>query len=365
MPGPDCLFHQMTSGLFARDLRALDWSSSSFPLSASMDWTSGCNLRCRHCFLRYPGAAQEAAPTRQVERMLDILRDLGVLFLVITGGEPLARPDFKPLYSRAKQCGFVLTLFTNGSLLDDDLLDFLADAPPRRVEITIYGHTEGVYESVTGVPGAFQRFRHGVEGLLRRGLLVRLKAMIMRANVHELDAMRDWAMGLGCDFRYDAIIHPRWNGDADPLCERLTPAAIVDLRRRDRACGRISGAGAAAPPALEARRRLFECGAGVMTMHVDGGQRAHPCMSWREDPFDLAAYPTVRAWREHVEVIRNRPAPGGLCDTCGARANCSCCPALALLETGRTSGAPSFFCRLMEEETRRRPEEATPCAAAP
>ena len=355
MSGSDCLLQQITSGLFAQELSASDWDSASFPLLASMDWLSGCNLRCRHCFMRYPGATPTAMPTHDVARMLEILRDLGVLFLVITGGEPLARQDFKPLYLKAKRCGFVLTLFSNGTLLDDDVLDFLADAPPRRVEITIYGHTEGVYEAVTGVPGSFRRFRHGVEGLLRRGMLLRLKSMVMRTNVHELDDMRDWAIGLGCDFRYDAIIHPCWNGDRAPLRERLAPAAVAEMQRED---GERLGPGNPVPPLpqeVPARRSFLECGAGIMTLHVDGQLLAHPCMSWREDPFDLVRHPATSAWRAYVDAIRNRPAPGGRCDTCPDRSiYCLCCPALALLETGDPAGAPPFLCALAEEKRKRR-----------
>ena len=344
-----CLLQQVPSGLFAQELRASDWESSSFPVLASMDWLSGCNLRCRHCFMRYSGANQAGMPTREVERMLETLRDLGVLFLVITGGEPLARQDFKTLYLKAKRCGFILTLFTNGTLLDDEVLDFLADAPPRRVEITIYGHTESVYEAVTGVPGSFRRFRHGVEGLLRRGMLLRLKSMVMRTNVHELDEMRDWAVGLDCDFRYDAIIHSCWNGDSSPLRERLSPSEVAELLRKDRERQGSDNDIFSLQPELPARQRFFECGAGIMTLHVDGQHLAHPCMSWREDPFDLVAHPTAGAWHAHIDSIRTRPAPGGRCDTCRERSHCLCCPALAFLETGDTAGVSPFLCQLTEE----------------
>ena len=353
MPGPDCVIRQITSGSFAEALRASDGNPGVFPLSASMDLTTACNLRCRHCFLRHAHAKLKDMPTRDAEALLETLRDLGVLFLVITGGEPLSHSDFKSVYLKAKRAGFVVTLFSNGTLLDDEALDFLADVPPRRLELTIYGHTEPVYEAVTGVPGSFRRFRHGVEGLLRRGLLVRLKTMILRTNVHEAEAMRSWATGLGCDFRSDPIIHPRLNGDAAPLAERLAPEVVAELRQQDRRRRAAAGGAVAWPEELPPRRHLFECGAGTMTLHVDAQGQAHPCLSWREDPFDLARNPTAKAWRQHVDAIRNRPAPGGRCDTCRERSRCSCCPALAILETGKAAGAPTFFCQVVEEENRK------------
>jgi len=348
MDDRSCLLEQTTSGAFADALLAPIPTSPSFPACASLDLTSRCNLQCRHCFLRYEGVNRNDKSTTDVVKVLDLLKDWGVLFLVLTGGDPLARPDFKPIWRAAKQNGFFLTLFSNGTLLTDDLMDFLADQPPRRLELTAYGHTETVYETVTGIPGSYRRFRMAVDGLLQRGILVRLKSMVLRSNAGELEAMREWAVGLGCDFRYDAVIHPCLDGDIQPLTERLSPLEIARFRHRDRE--RLSNPEPLAPS--PPRRRLFECGAGLLTAHVDSRHQAHPCMSWRIDPFDLTGQPTLAQWHTHITELRDRPAPGGRCDTCLDRGRCQCCAALSLLETGDYSGTPLFFCQLVKEERR-------------
>lgn len=349
MPGPDCTDGQMTSGDFAQTLLASPQTLSAFPVSASLDLTSRCNLKCLHCFLRYEGVNRQDKTTREVIQVLDILRDFGVLFLVLTGGDPFVRPDFKPLYLAAKRNGFFLTLFSNGTLLDENLMDFLADQPPRRIELTAYGHTEATYEAVTGIPGSFRKFRNTVEGLLRRGLLLRLKSMALRTNAHELEAIREWALALGCDFRYDAIVHPCLDGNAAPLNERLDPSTIAQFRRRDRERGTDSprnGPHSPTPP----RKHLFECGAGLLTAHVDAQHKAHPCMSWRYDPFDMTGRPTLAEWQTHITSLRMRPAPGGACDSCADREQCQSCAAYSVLEAKTPSGVPPFFCRLVEEE---------------
>jgi MoaA/NifB/PqqE/SkfB family radical SAM enzyme len=242
-------------------------------------------LKCRHCYLGYDGAVRPQKSTKEIERVLDILNELGVLFLVFTGGEPFSRPDFRQLYLKAKQNGFFMTLFSNGTLLDDSLMDFLADAPPRRLELTIYGHSEEVYEAVTGVPGSYKRFRLAVEGLLKRGLLVRLKSMIMRTNAHELDEIREWATGLGCDFRYDALIHPCLNQDTLPLAERLTPAEIAQFRHRDRERRPVPPHMPPSAGGLAPRQFFFECGAGISTRRTPaspGGKT--PLILWPTPP---------------------------------------------------------------------------------
>jgi len=347
MPGSDCYDGQISSGSFAETLLAAPQSPPLFPASASLDLTSSCNLECRHCFLRYETIDRQDRTTAEDSKILDTLRNFGVLFLVLTGGDPFARADFKPIYLAAKRNGFFLTLFSNGTLLDEGLMDFLAEQPPRRIELTAYGHTEGTYEAVTGIPGSYRRFRSAVDGLLKRGILLRLKSMVLRTNAHEIEAIREWALGLGCDFRYDAIVHPCLDGDSSPLAERLDPATIARFRQRDRE--RLAG-GASDTTPTPRRKHLFECGAGLLTVHVDARHQAHPCMSWRQDPFDMTGRPTLAAWQAHITALRNRPAPGGPCDTCGDRARCQSCAAYSLLETGNPAGAPPFFCRLVEEE---------------
>lgn len=349
MAGSNCMDFRMTPETFSQVLLADKPGKHSFPVSASLDLTSRCNLQCRHCFLRYNGVNLRDKSTRQTEQVLETLRDFGVLFLVLTGGDPFCRPDFKPLYQAAKRCGFFLTIFSNGTLLDDTLMDFLADLPPRRIELTAYGHTEETYEAVTGVPGSYHRFRRAVDGLLQRGILLRLKTMVLRTNAHELENIQAWALGLGCDFRYDAIIHPCLNGDPAPLNERISPGLIAGFRRRDSEHARFPDLDHSPEPSPH-RRRLFECGAGLLTAHVDAAHQAHPCMTWRWHPFDLTGNPTLADWQAHISFLRDQPAPGGRCDTCPKRARCQSCAAYSVLETGSATGTPEFFCDLVREE---------------
>lgn len=345
-----CFDEQITSGTFGDNLLSHSPGKPAFPVSASLDLTSRCNLKCLHCFLRHDHVDLREKSTREVEQVLELLRDFGVLFLVLTGGDPFCRPDFKAVYQAAKRCGFFLSLFSNGTLMDDDLMDFLADQPPRRIELTAYGHTEATYEAVTGIPGSYSRFRYAVDGLLRRGILLRLKSMVLSTNANELTAIRDWVVGLGCDFRYDAIIHPCLDGDASPLTERITPALIAQFRHRDKERRPSPPSGEAPPAPTPPRKHLFECGAGLLTLHVDSRHQAHPCMSWRLDPFDLTKNPTLSEWHTYVAALRARPAPGGACDTCADRGQCQSCAAYSVLEAGNPAGVPKFFCQLVAEE---------------
>ena len=208
------------------------------PLSGSIEVTRRCNLQCAHCFLNLPAADRSA---REHELSLGEWRDIidqivaeGCLWLLLTGGEPLLRPDFLDLYTYAKQKGLFITLFTNGTLITPAIADHLARWRPFAVEITVYGRTEETYEAVTGVPGSYERCVQAIHLLRDRKINLTLKTMVTRLNRHELAGMKDWATGLGLTFRYDAVLSPRIDGSRTPCTLRVPPEEVVALDIRGR-----------------------------------------------------------------------------------------------------------------------------------
>jgi len=119
----------------------------------------------------------------------------------MTGGEPLLRPDFSEVYELAKRRGLLVTVFSNGTLVNERILRLFEELPPRLVDITLYGASADVYERVTGVRGSFRRCLEGVDALLARGVPVAVKAMVLKDNQHEIRSLRElaqaraWAFG--------------------------------------------------------------------------------------------------------------------------------------------------------------------------
>jgi len=130
------------------------------PITGSFELTFRCNLSCAHCYCNLPPNDQDTIEkelsTEEVFNILDQIAEAGCLWLLITGGEPLLRPDFFEVYTYAKKKGFIITLFTNGTLITPEIADYLVQWPPFKVEITLYGVTSETHESVTGIPGSFK-----------------------------------------------------------------------------------------------------------------------------------------------------------------------------------------------------------------
>ena len=121
---------------------------SRMPVVGTFDITSRCNLKCIHCYINGTCSGNELT-YQEICDILDQIADEGCLWLVITGGEPLMRPDFMDIYRYAKNKGIFVTLFTNGTLITPEIADFLAEFPPFAIEISLYGMSSISYEKVT------------------------------------------------------------------------------------------------------------------------------------------------------------------------------------------------------------------------
>ena len=322
------------------------------PITGTMELTERCNLDCAHCFVNLPPDDRQVRTrelsTEQVCDLLDQIADAGCLSLVLTGGEPLVRSDFLEIYDYAKRKGFLITLFTNGSLMTPEIADHLHEWPPFLVEVTLYGMSQETYERVTRVPGSYERCMRGIQLLSERDIPLGLKMVLMTLNRHEFEAVREYARELTGDFRYDAMLKPRPDGTKDVLSVRLTPAEVVELDLADER---------AEASFVRMAKQLWEhghnddhlyiCGAGLHSFHIDAYGQLSPCILSRYLRYDLLAGIFQEGWRDFLAGVRAQTVSQEFkCRTCDWRAICGSCPAFAQLENGDPETAVDFACRV-------------------
>jgi radical SAM protein with 4Fe4S-binding SPASM domain len=321
------------------------------PITGSMELTFRCNLRCVHCYVANGHGAvpgEEELSLAEIKDILDQLADAGCLWLLLTGGEPLVRPDFLDIYLAAKQRGFLIALFTNGTLLTPEVADVLAEYPPFKVEITLYGRTQETYERITGVSGSYARCMRGIELLLERDLRLKLKTMLMTLNKHELWDIQAFAEELGVDFRFDPMMNAAVDGSHDPLQYRLSPQEVVAFDQADpqrmeewrEFCDRFVGV-------RPDPRYRYTCGAGISTFHIDPYGRLSVCMIAREPEYDLRRGTFRQGWDEALLETRYQPAGDEYaCNTCPLISLCGQCPGYAQLEHGDPERPVPFLCQV-------------------
>jgi radical SAM protein with 4Fe4S-binding SPASM domain len=320
------------------------------PISGALEFTQRCNLRCVHCYLgsaRYgknPGRSE--MDTRKVFSLLDEIRDAGCLYLLITGGEPLLRPDFGEVYERAKNNGMVVTVFTNGTLVNRKVADLFADLPPHIVEISLYGATQETYERVTGVPGSFRACLNGIEELLKTGISLTIKTILMSVNSHEFYDIERIAKSYGVKFRFDAAIFPRFDGDMSPLSLRVPVDDALDKELSDESrfaewknvVGRHGD--------VKLSDTLYSCGAGVTNFHVDPEGFLMPCLMVKHFRHDLFAGSFAEGWGKMARLSALKAKPERHCSDCSAVILCGYCPAFFMIENGDENLHSDYLCDL-------------------
>jgi len=339
--------------------------------SFDLEATERCNLDCRHCYINRPAGDRAARKgelgIEEIGRIAGEATALGAVWCLITGGEPLLRPDFFDIYRVLLGKGLLISVFTNATLVTDEHVRLFKKFPPRDIEVTVYGVTRETYERVTRKPGSFEAFMRGLDLLLSNGITVRLKAMALRSNKHELAAIGDFCRARTKDYyRFDPQLHLRFDRDetrnALIRAERLSPREFVRLERADperfgaleAACAEILPApGAEGVPVPECHH-IFRCGAGKRSFVVGAEGHLRPCLSLNHPDFlyDLRKGPLAEAWRRFLpEALKresHRPEFLEKCGSCPIVNLCLWCPAHAYLETGELDLPVEAFCRVAE-----------------
>jgi radical SAM protein with 4Fe4S-binding SPASM domain len=333
------------------------------PWSFDLEITARCNNECRHCYINLPAGDLEARRKElslaEISDIADQAVEMGSLWCLITGGEPLLRKDFADIYLALRRKGLLVSVFTNACLINEEHVALFKKYPPRDIEVTVYGITEQTYERVTGRPGSYAAFRRGLDLLLKSGIKVRLKAMALRSNLHELPAIAAFCREHTMDyFRFDPLLHLRYDGDPrrneDIREERLSPDEIVAIEQTDEERARALEAGCdrLIVPGYADHQcdHLFHCGAGngSFTVSYDGIFRLCADL-WHPDcTYDLRQGRLAQAWDELVPQVRDLRSSDeeflNRCHRCPIVNLCLWCPAHAHLESGAMDSWSEYFC---------------------
>lgn len=271
---------------------------------ASYELNLGCNYDCEHCYL---GVKEfEGLGWRDRERVLNIMRDAGVLWLQLTGGEPTIDRLFPHVYTTAWDLGMMITISTNGSRLHSrPMFDLLTARRPYRITVSVYGATEESYDSLTRRRGSFKAFSLGIAAAHEIGLPISLNLVITNHNAHELDAMKAFAENLGVPHAVYTNISPTIYGGGETL-----PSQSEDFQRE--------------------RRPFTGCGAGHTHFHVNPHGHASICKIGR-DPHVSLIEEGIGGLATLGEIADSLMLRTGGCSGCALSGSCFTCRPLAKL----------------------------------
>ena len=346
---------QISYGAFSADLHQKQ-AGQRAPMQVSIEVTRRCPLECQHCYNNLPMGDQEARSremtTEEHFRMLDELVEMGCFWLLYTGGEIFARKDFLEIYTYAKKKGFLITLFTNGTLITKKVADYLMEWPPFAIEITLYGRTRETYEALTQIPGSYDRCLRGIKLLRERGLPLKLKTVATSINKHEISAMRHFAEEeLGVEFMMDGQINPRIDCSQSPLAVRLTPEEVVALDMSSPKAAveyrSLAEQELAASSRLSKIDTVYFCGGGIKAFSINPGGEMSICVTSQQDTFDTRQSGLKYAWEHSLREVRDRKRTRATkCVNCRIQSLCGMCPANGEMENGDKESPVAFLCNV-------------------
>jgi heme b synthase len=341
--------------------------------------TAGCNLRCTHC--RRMDVADELVPedltTAESKQLIDQIVAFCNPILVLSGGEPLIRPDIFEIAEHAVANGLRVALATNGTLIDGPMAQRIVDAGIRRVAVSLDGATAEPHDTFRALPGCFAQALKGIEHLRARGMSLQINTTVARHNVGELPQILDLALSLGADAlhifllvpvgcgveiadeqmispgQYEEVLNWFYDRDQEGLLElkaTCAPHYFRIVRQRTAAAKRQAppsqqrqrAAGATASSDLHAMTKGCLAGTGVCFISHKGevfpcGYLPLPAGSVREQPLE-------QIWRDApiFKKLRDPELLQGKCRRCEFKRICGGCRARAYGMTGNYLGEEPF-----------------------
>jgi radical SAM protein with 4Fe4S-binding SPASM domain len=346
---------RLNYGAFSEDVH-LRQGGERIPLQVAIEVTRRCPLECQHCYNNLPMGDMEAKQRELSKeehfKMLDELVELGCFWLLYTGGEIFARKDFLEIYTHAKKRGFLITLFTNGTIITEQIADYLVEWRPFGIEITLYGRTRETYEALTAVPGSYDRCLRGIKLLKERGLPLKLKTVATSINRHEVSSMRQFAEEeLGVEFNFDAQVNPRIDCSQSPLAVRLTPEEVValDLSAPKGVSEylKLAKRDLENPPALSQIDTVYFCGGGMNSFSINAYGEIGICVISQQETFGIRDVGVRAVWEESLLQLRKRKRTRVTkCVQCNIQSLCGMCPANGELENGDRESPVAFLCNV-------------------
>ena len=332
------------------------------PYGGGMELLPFCNMSCNMCYIHQNTGIsyQELLSGKEWISIAEKARDAGVLYILLTGGEPLLHPDFQEIYLELQKMGFILSVNTNGTLMDEKWADFFREHPCRRVNVTLYGASNQTYEALCHNPRGYDQVCRALNLLKENGIYTRINMTLTKENRQDLQAMVAVCEQLKMPFVPATYLFPpmRKSGELDLFARsRMSPCEAAETRieasflrnpladRREQA--RLFLENITGPVAVASYNEGFSCTAGRSGYWINWKGMLSPCGMIDTYEVDLKQRSFTDGWKE----ITTRVSETQVCDvckTCRKKFFCQSCAAACLSENRNFVDPPLYLCEVTD-----------------
>ena len=336
-------------------------SRTKTPISGTFELSPLCNMDCKMCYIKMSKEKQESiARLRTKEEWIELAqkaKEKGMLFLLLTGGEPFLVKDFKELYIELHKMGFCISINSNGTMIDEDVIEWLKHYPPMRINMTLYGASDETYTRLCKNPKGFTQVTKAISLLKENNIQVKLNCSITPYNEDDLKQMMDFAEEHDLVIQATSYMFPPLRKDKTKIGQNnrfnVEDAALygayisaysngfdrfkdyiesgqLALYDADDDCGVVEG-------------DHMRCRAGIASFWMTWEGKMLPCgmiPDKGKDPWEVGF---DKAWENAKNIVSEITLPVK-CAGCGKKDECKACAAMVYTETGTYDKVPQYRC---------------------
>ena len=339
-------------------------AAAGVSLSGTFELTPVCNMDCKMCYVRMSRQQQQSiAPLKTGEAWLELAqraKDAGMLYLLLTGGEPFLHPHFRQIMEGLHKMGLLISINSNGTLIDAQTVAWLKQCPPVRINISLYGADNDTYGRLCSNPQGFSQTCTAITMLQEAGIPVKLNCSLTPYNAEQLPQMVDFAKKRNLPIQVAEYMFPPVRKDPANVGrnDRLDPetAAWYTAYTQYLLLGkeRFLERGCQAVCIPDPDEDCAGLGDGIRC-------RAGRCsfwITWQGDMLPCGMLPAAHApnvftcdftdaWEQVKEQTAQIRLPAA-CSSCAAKDDCRACAAMVWTESGNFEKVPQYRCRMTQ-----------------
>lgn len=343
-------------------------SRNRIPLHGTFELSPVCNFSCKMCYVRKtPGQiAGEGKRLKDWTEWLDLARqcrEAGMLYLLLTGGEPFLYPNFRKLYTELHKMGFLVSINTNGSMIDEETVAWLKEYAPSRINLTVYGSSRETYQRICGNRDGYDRVCRAVDMLKEARIPMLINSSMIPENAEDLEQILQFGLNRKLNTRMATYMFPPCRRSEEESDSRFTPEQSAQMFLRKvkfihdqhsypqwlrKQCGSLGRVERSSEDWGTHREEYMRCRAGRSSFWV----------SWEGDmtacgivPFPQVFNPFseefMSCWQQLTEKVRSTSVLAG-CTDCTKREFCKPCVAMIQAETGDVNEKAPYLCQMTD-----------------
>lgn len=341
-------------------------SEKKIPISGTIELLPICNMDCKMCYIKTSvSEMNKMGKTLSVDKWLAIAKQLkenGTLFLLLTGGEPLLYHGFKELYQKISEMGIIITINTNGTLINDKIVELFKNNPPRRVNVSLYGASKETYEKVCGYGPGFEQTMTAIKKLIAAKIPVKVNFTLNKENKDDLFKVIKITEELNIPISTPTYMFPpirKLCDNHDFESHRLSPKEAAKIQYEISKYGinedplNVQGIhnvlDKVNPKYFNNSKKEapggFLCSAGVRSFWINWLGILTPCGMMPYPKCDLKETSFKDGW-DYIKQESEKIYTSSECYSCRFRNICQNCAASSLAENGKTDTVVEYHCHL-------------------